>query len=146
MRKKTPQLNFRETFDYIHCTLLGVEGVFLPMLVSLECLPEHIFPYYIQKDRRGNFYSCSVEYVRNSCGIFFGREQISLPNPLTYFTSSTEFQQGIPFREREEFYQFFGVRLTLDKQISLADEKADEEESDEDDSAIYRELGTKVTG
>lgn len=131
------QLNFRESLDYKRANLLGNEGLYLPIVVTLEQLPENIYFYYLQKDRRNGFHSFSKDMnVRRTTGVFFTKTELDFKGNLQYIEKTDDFQLHETLQTPEEFFDFFQVKLSLDKQISYADEKrfADTEENDEEES------------
>lgn len=131
------QLNFRELLDYKRANLLGNEGLYLPIVVTLEQLPENIFFYYLQKDRHDVFHSFSKNAkARRTAGIFFTKTAFDFDKEFQYIKKNDDFQLHEKLQTPEEFYDFFQVKLSLDKQISYADEKrfADTEENDEEES------------
>lgn len=140
--KKRRQLNFREVLDYQRSKLLGYEGMFLPKVVSTEHLPKEIYFYYLQKERRGGYYSFSKRNERRTAGMFFTNEDIEMKGNIHYLTKEDDFQIFEELISPEEFVDYFKVKLSLDKQISLADEKRfavpEEEEEETDGNFIFK--------
>lgn len=128
-------LNFRESLDYQYANLLGNDGLYIAMMVTLEQLPKDIYFYYVQRDRRNGFYSLSKKHGRKTTGMFFTKTEIEMKDDLRYIEDQEEVQLFEKIKIPEEFFDFFNVKISLDKQISYADAKrsAGSEEEDDDE-------------
>lgn len=147
--------NFKEVFDYRRCLLLRKEGLFIPgrsaLKLSLDGLSEDIYVYYIQKDpRTGEYSSFSNRPLRDSAGICFLKTAFSFQKnqKRRSLNGQNEFFVQDSIVQEEEFFDFFGVRLSLDKQIALADEsrfilKENTTSNQGSDSEIGEEMDNK---
>ena len=134
-RNRQKSINFKETLNYVYGKVLDQEGLYLDETVDVDGLPEGIFVYYIEKDRRGGYKAISETFSRNTRGMFFTKEAMDFPHKIYYFQDRSEVILNGMLENASAFFNFFHVKLALDKQISLASEirdKGREEESDED--------------
>ena len=67
--------------------------------------------------------------------MFFTKTEIEIKDNLRYIENQADLQLLENLKIPEDFFEFFNVKLSLDKQISLADERrfAETEEEEEEE-------------
>ena len=115
------QKNFREILDYQKAVLLDKEGLFLPALVDVSSMPGDINYYYIQHSKRNGYFAITKDQEMKSKGMFFTKESIDFKDKIRYISEQKDLEIKDYLSSPDDFYDFFNVRLSLDKRISLAD-------------------------
>ena len=137
MNKTTP-IKFTESLEYSYSTLFNHNGVFIPSIISVENLPSNIFAYYIQENRKGDYISVSKKQINTSKGIFLTKEELIFKFRSQKSFKPSDFIINETMKDGDDFEQFFGMKLSLDKQISLADQSRFTNNEDSEESNFIR--------
>lgn len=113
-------IKFNDTSEYSFMDILGVEGVFTSLRIDRDSLPEGFHKYSLRSGEEDMIESISSDVMVNHAGDFITKDilQLGTDGEITLKPSDWRWSQ-----KNFDFEKHFGVKLSLDCQITLADEK-----------------------
>lgn len=115
-------VKFNDTSDYQVMEVLGVEGVFTPMRIQRDSLPDGFHKYALREGEGTFFCQVAKELMVNHAGDFITKEPLELgpDGARTLHEGDWGFKE-----EAFQFEAFFGQKRSLDCQIADATSKRD---------------------
>ena len=114
---------FNETEDYTHMTVLGADGVFSPNRIQRSSLPDGFYHYELSSGKDRRFGAISTGRTALYAGDFISKTPLDISEkevkPLT--DQDWSMHSDKPY----DFEDFWGYKLSIDKQISNANHKRD---------------------
>lgn len=113
-------IRFNDTSDYQHIEVFGTEGVFTPLRIQRESLPEGFHKYSLRGGEDELFCQVANEVMVNHAGDLITKKPLDLG--LKGSKDLSEDDWGFtdqPFR----FEEHFGCKLSVDCQIAEAEAK-----------------------
>lgn len=115
-------VKFNDTSDYQYLKVLDVEGVFTPLRIQRETLPDGFHKYALREGEEALFCQVANDVMVNHAGDFITKEPLDLgPDGAR---SLSEDDWGFT-DQAFQFEQFFGQKRSLDCQIADATSKRD---------------------
>ena len=113
-------IKFNDTSDYTYVDVLGVEGAFTPLRIQRESLPEGFYKYSFRSGENELIEGIGNEVLADHAGDFVTKKPIPLDKDGSRSLRSDEWR----FSQRNfDFESYFGQKLSIDCQISIADAK-----------------------
>lgn len=113
-------VRFHDTSDYQYLSVKGIEGVFTPLRIRRDSLPEGFNKYSFRDGENSFLGSVAKDILVNHAGDFITKQSLDLgPDgelPLG--------EEDVLFQDKTfDFEEYFGVKLSIDRQIEMAEEK-----------------------
>ena len=116
-------IRYNDTPDYQYASVFETKGVFTSSYIQEESLPDGFYKYSLRTDPFGVLDALCKDADQNHAGDFITKEPVDL-GP----TSVRLIRDGDWKLEDKEFQfeEYFGTKLSIDTQISLAAEKREQ--------------------
>lgn len=115
-------IKFNDTSDYQYLEVLDVEGVFTPLRIQRDTLPEGFHKYSLREGDESFIGQVAKDVMVNHAGDFITKKPLDLGS--TGARQLSEDDWG--FTDKSfDFEGFFGVKRSLDCQIADANTKRD---------------------
>ena len=117
-------VKYNDVDTYRYLTVLGITGAYIEEHIQVKSLPDGFFHYELQKSKdRTILFSAIGNKIRfGYCGDFITKEELKLPEKDVQSLSITDWA----FTDTAfEFESFFGMKLSINKQIQNAETKRD---------------------
>ena len=117
-------VKYNDVDNYRYLTILGVTGAYIEAHIQEKTLPGSFFHYELQKskDRTVPFAAIGKKIRFDYCGDFITKEELDLPKKDSRCLTISEWSfQDTVF----QFEEFFGMKLSINKQIQDAEAKRD---------------------
>lgn len=113
-------IRFNDTSDYQHIEVLGNEGVFTPLRIERESLPEGFHKYSLREGEEALISQVASEVLVNHAGDFITKEPLELGADGAKSLCEEDWGfTGEPF----QFEAYFDHKLSIDCQIAEAEAK-----------------------
>lgn len=113
-------IKFNDTSDYSYVEVLGVEGVFTPLRIDRQSLPEGFYKYSFRSGENELIEQIGHDVFADHAGDFLTKTPVSLGEDGNKSLTPDEWR----FVHKDfNFEEHFGCKLSIDCQISLADAK-----------------------
>lgn len=117
-------IHYNETSDYQYARILGVEGVYTPLRIQRDSLPEGFYKYSLRDGEVSYFGSISKSVLADHAGDFITKEAVKAAEHKEIDLSESDWS----FEDKDfEFESFFGTKLSIDTQIQLAEAKREQQ-------------------
>lgn len=115
-------IKFNDTSSYQHMEVLGVEGVFTPLRIQRDTLPEGFHKYSLREGDESFICQVAPEVMVNHAGDFITNEPLDLGPERARTLSEDDWG----FTDKAfDFEGFFGKKRSVDCQIADATAKRD---------------------
>ena len=117
-------VKYNDVDNYSYLTILGITGAYIEEHIHVKTLPDGFFHYELEraKDRTEKFSAIGKKVRFGYCGDFITKEQLHIPDKGTTKLDRASWS----FSEDEfQFERFFGMKLSIHKQIRDAELKRD---------------------
>lgn len=117
-------IRFNDTKDYQYLQVGDTEGVFTPLRIQRDTLPEGFYKYSF-RDGEDSFLGSVAEAVfANHAGDFLTKTPLDLGSDRELELS----EEDVLFLHKDfDFEEFFGAKLSIDCQIEMAEEKRNQQ-------------------
>lgn len=116
-------VKYNDTEDYSHMTLLGIDGVFSPVRIQANTLPEGFYRYELSSGKGIRFGSVQEKRAFRHAGDFISRDPLPLDEESKKKLTAGDWTLNTD--RKFDFESFWAHKRSIDLQISNATYKRD---------------------